>query len=46
MKKDKKDKTFRIRISETDRQKLEQLAKKYHMTKSEVIRKLIDEKSG
>lgn len=46
MKKDKKDKTFQLRISDTDRQKLEKLAQKRKISKSELIRKLIDEKSG
>ena len=46
MKKDKKDKRLEVRVSKKDIEKLAQLTTKYNMTKSEVIRKLIDEKSG
>lgn len=43
MKKDKKDKRLEVRVSKKDVKKLEQLANKYNMTKSELIRKLIHE---
>lgn len=43
MKKDKKDKKLNVRLSTKEMEKLEQLTKKYNMTKSEIIRKLIHE---
>ena len=43
MKKDIKDKRLDIRLSQRDVEKLEQLANKYNMTKSALIRKLIHE---
>ena len=43
MKKDIKDKRLEVRVSKKDVEKLEQLANKYNMTKSALIRKLIYE---
>lgn len=43
MKKDRKDKRMELRISQKDLEKLEQLTKKYNITKSALIRKLIHE---
>ena len=43
MKKDIKDKRLEVRVSKKDIEKLEQLANKYNMTKSALIRKLIHE---
>lgn len=43
MKKEKKDRKLDIRVSQRDMEKLEQLANKYNMNKSELIRKLIHE---
>lgn len=43
MKKEKKDKKLEVRVSQKDMEKLEQLANKYNMNKSELIRKLIHE---
>ena len=43
MKKEKKDNRLDLRLSQRDVEKLEQLAKTYNMTKSELIRKLIHE---
>jgi predicted DNA binding CopG/RHH family protein len=43
MKKEKKDRKLDIRLSQRDMEKLEQLAKKYNINKSELIRKLIHE---
>lgn len=41
MKKEKKDKRLYMRLSQRDVDKLDQLTKKYNITKSELIRKLI-----
>lgn len=43
MQKEKKDKKLNVRLSTSEMEKLEQLTKKYNMTKSEIIRKLIHE---
>ena len=43
MQKEKKDKKLNARLSTKEMEKLEQLTKKYNMTKSELIRKLIHE---
>ena len=43
MQKDKKDKKLNVRVTTNEMNKLEQLTKKYNMTKSEIIRKLIHE---
>ena len=43
MEKDKKDKKLNARLTTKEMEKLEQLTKKYKMTKSEIIRKLIRE---
>ena len=39
----KKDKKLEVRVSPRDIEKLEQLTKKYNITKSALIRKLIHE---
>ena len=43
MEKEKKDKKINVRLSTKEMEKLEQLTKKYNMTKSEIMRKLIHE---
>ena len=43
MEKEKKDKKLNVRVTTKEMNKLEQLTKKYNMTKSEIIRKLIHE---
>lgn len=43
MEKEKKDQKLNVRVTTKEMKKLDQLTKKYNMTKSEIIRKLIHE---